>query len=276
MMLHTGTNPRDDRVERREINVVVRTTRPKRRRSVTAAFCILTTCLASHQKQDSVPQFDVISIKPVSTGPPFAPECHGDRFTSSVPLDFLIRWERQLSRPLVQGLPDRVSDNLHRYAIEAKASRTLTDPECRAMVRSMLVSQLKMAVHPEQEEMRAYALTVSRKGSKMREVASGSKDHAIVGGELTFFSATDSAPGGVTMDRFATYLSGVPAVGHPVINRTGLPGIYAFKLDFSYRQDDGLPTIWTALEEQLGLKLESIKAPIEVFVVDHIERPTTN
>jgi uncharacterized protein (TIGR03435 family) len=162
------------------------------------------------------------------------------------------------------------------YQIEAKAPAAMSEAQCRAMVQSLLASRFKMAAHREQREMRGYALTVTKKGAKMREVAPGSKDFAIMNGGVTFQSATRPDHAGVSMAIFANALSGLRAVDLPVIDRTGLPGIYAFELNFSMREDDGLPTIWTALQEQLGLKLESIKAPIEVLVVDHIERPTAN
>jgi uncharacterized protein (TIGR03435 family) len=193
-----------------------------------------------------------------------------------MPVDWLVRWAYQLSTARIEGLPAWTSDRVARYQIEAKASAALNEAGCKAMVQSLLTSRFKMTAHREQREMRAYALTVTKKGPKMREVSPGSKDFAIMNGEVTFLSATSPDHVGVSMARFADALSGLWAVGLPVIDRTGLPGIYAFELNFSVREDDGLPSITTALQEQLGLKLESIKAPIEFLVVDHIERPTAN
>lgn len=249
--------------------------RPREKWGTAPAFAFI-ACLVPGQTPEAATQFEVASVKPVSEGPLVFPACRGNRFTTSMTVDYLIRWAYQISRPLVQGLPDWASDTVHRYAMEAKAPATMGDAQCRAMVQSLLGSRFSLSTHREQREMRAYALAVTKKRSKMREVAPGSEDFAIVNGGLTFPSATGSGRAGVSMPWFAAYLSGVPAVGLPVVDRTGLPGIYAFELNFSVREDDGRPTIWTALQEQLGLKLESIKAPIEVLVVDHIERPTAN
>jgi uncharacterized protein (TIGR03435 family) len=247
------------------------------RRLIFAVFAAYTTCVASGQTQEAAPQFEVISVKPASTGPTVFPSCRGNRFVERhLPLLSLVTWAFQLSALRVQGLPDWANDRNPGYSIEANALASMTDAQCRAMVQSLLASRFGMVTHREQREMRAYALTVAKKGPKMREVAPGSKDFAIMNGEVTFPSATSPDHAGVSMATFATALSGLRAVGLPVIDRTGLPGIYAFELNFSIREDDGLPTIWTALEDQLGLKLESIKAPIEVLVVDHIERPTSN
>jgi uncharacterized protein (TIGR03435 family) len=191
-----------------------------------------------------------------------------------MPLDYIIRWAYGLSAPFVKGLPDWTSDNAHRYVIEARAPAALNESTCKAMMQSLLASRFKMGTHRERREMRAYALTVSKKGLRMRE-ARDANDTAVVNGAV-FWSASGSRAEGVTMARFATGLSGLSAIGAPVVDRTGLKGTYAFSLNFTVREDDGLPAISTALQEQLGLKLELIKAPIEVLVVDHIEKPTAN
>jgi uncharacterized protein (TIGR03435 family) len=61
-----------------------------------------------------------------------------------------------------------------------------------------------------------------------------------------------------------------------VIDNTGLTGIYSFDLTFSMKEGDDRPSIFTAVQEQLGLKLESVKAPLDVLVVDHIEKASAN
>jgi uncharacterized protein (TIGR03435 family) len=105
---------------------------------------------------------------------------------------------------------------------------------------------------------------------------------------LTFCGALVSSTGIVyghtTLDAFTTGLKG--AVGSPVINRTGLQGFYAIKLTFAPRNlspelqqpasPDDLPDFFTALQEQLGLKLQREKLTLNVLVIDHIERPTEN
>jgi len=80
--------------------------------------------------------------------------------------------------------------------------------------------------------------------------------------------------GGRTMQGIADNLQG--PVGRPVIDKTGRSGSYAFTLDTSGFDDPGPGAIFTALQEQLGLKLESSRAPINTLIVDRIERPTEN
>jgi uncharacterized protein (TIGR03435 family) len=251
-------------------------TQRRRTRVAVAAFAVV-ACAASAQPPDAAPQFEAISVTPISTGPIIGRTCRGDRFTEKRgPIWGLVAFAFQFNYVRIQGLPSWAYDSPSGYSIEAKAPAAMSQAECRAMVQSLLASRFNLSAHREQKEMRAYALTVTKKGPKMREVAPGSKDFAIMNGEVTFRSATGSGPTGVSMATLADDLSGLSAINAPVIDRTGLPGTYAFELNFSTREDDGRPTIWTALQEQLGLKLESIKAPIEVLVVDHIERPTAN
>lgn len=82
------------------------------------------------------------------------------------------------------------------------------------------------------------------------------------------------------MARLAAMLTGQPAVdGRAVLDRTGLTGIYEINLDYSFRPgfvDADKPRIFEALQEQLGLKLESVKAPFDTLVVERLEKPDAN
>jgi uncharacterized protein (TIGR03435 family) len=237
-------------------------------------FAVVFPPIGAAQASSSPPEFEVISIKPNLDGNFILPDCAGNRFTSRLPLDFVVRWAYELGRPFLQGLPDWASSDAHTYVIEATAPAEMSPGQCKAMVKSMLAGRFKMTTHHEQREMRAYALTVDKRGPKMRAPRSPGEVASVNG--MVFVSAYDPEHGGMTMARFASSLGGLPQIGMPVVDRTALTGNYVFELEFSVKEDDGLPSLQTAIEEQLGLKLESIKAPIEVLVVDHIERPTAN
>jgi uncharacterized protein (TIGR03435 family) len=81
-------------------------------------------------------------------------------------------------------------------------------------------------------------------------------------------------PDGWTMSALAGYLADV--TGRPVVDRTGLSGKYGIELNFSRQDGDDRPSILTAVQEQLGLKLEAGRAPVEMLVIDHIEKPGPN
>jgi uncharacterized protein (TIGR03435 family) len=150
-----------------------------------------------------------------------------------------------------------------------------------AMMRKMLEDRFKVAVHREQKAFAVYGLVVGKNGIRFKEVPdTGSSWDS----DDRHLEAT-----GVSMARFAEFLS--REVDKPVLDMTGLKGAYSFKLDWvveprtvEVKSDvpvaaDGAPgtNIPSAIQDQLGLKLETRKATIEVLVVDHAERvPTEN
>lgn len=223
--------------------------------------------------------FEVASVKPTPKDRQyvFKRSCEGDRFvTAGMPLALVIRWSYELPANRIIGLPDWTSDRESAYDIEGRASAPISEPQCREMVRSLLMNRFSLATHREQREMRAFALTVAKKGAKLRDVTPGGTNGVRING-APFRAVSDPAPpAGLSMTRFAAYLGDLPAVGAPVIDRTGLAGVYSFSLMFALRQDDLEPSIWAALEEQLGLKLEATKAQLEVLVVDHLEKASEN
>jgi uncharacterized protein (TIGR03435 family) len=137
------------------------------------------------------------------------------------------------------------------------------------MLQNLLAERFRLECHFETRQVQAYALALAKGGSKMRAVEGSGSDTNSHGGHL---EATRG-----TMDRFAGLLSRY--TGRMVLNETGLSGGYAFTLDWTPENSaEGTgPSLFTALQEQLGLKLEGKKAPVEVLVVDRMERtPTEN
>jgi uncharacterized protein (TIGR03435 family) len=252
----------------------------KRRLEILVCSSALLVSFEFGQTQETASNFEVSSVKPPARLSPGRIGCTGDRFAfGGFPLTRLIQWAYGLPPTRIQGLPvwvtDIVNNNDSAYEIEAKASAAVNEAQCKAMVKSLLADRFKMVASVQEREMRVYALTVAKKGHKMREVGPGSEGAGVYINGVRHRTPGEIPPG-ISMAQFATRLSAFPVLGIPVIDNTGLTGLYTFNMNFSIREDDGLPTIWTALEEQLGLKLESIKAPIEVLVVDRVERPTSN
>jgi uncharacterized protein (TIGR03435 family) len=193
----------------------------------------------------------------------------------------------------IVGGPDWI--DVERFDIEAKSEGNPTMEQLRLMVRSLLADRFKLRVHTETKELPAYALVIARNdgrlGPQLRpSTADCSKDSeaaaqaAIPAGPTgrkpgCGFSVGDSSLSGKggTMDALAAELS---LVGRQVVDRTGLNGSYEINLEWSPDADptlqNGGPSIFTALQEQLGLKLEAIRAPQEVLVIDGAERPSEN
>jgi uncharacterized protein (TIGR03435 family) len=142
------------------------------------------------------------------------------------------------------------------------------------MLRPLLADRFKLKVHHETRVLPVYALVIAKGGFKLKESHEpGNLDG--MGMNRGFIGVHASRIGGRVLEGLSD------AAGRIVIDKTGLTGYYDITLrwtpDGSQTSDPNAPPdLFTALEEQLGLKLVSTKAPVDVLVVDHIERPTEN
>ena len=146
------------------------------------------------------------------------------------------------------------------------------------MMQALLADRFGLKVHHETRELQVYQLVLAKSGSKMKEAKTDD------GGSLNVNNQSLTATG-ATMENFCQFLS--QQLHRKVEDKTGLAGKYDFTLQWLPDEAAGesagttgansLPTLFTALQEQLGLKLESRKGLIEVLVVDHAERvPVSN
>lgn len=144
------------------------------------------------------------------------------------------------------------------------------------MLREVLENRFHLKYHYDTRALPGYALVISKKGERLFEAShSGASDPGAVHtrhGEII--------GDGVSIAGLARVLS--QQIGRPIADETGLKGAYDLKLDWAPEMDpnstatsavDTGPSIFTAVQEQLGLRLESAKVPVRVLVVDHIERP---
>lgn len=146
----------------------------------------------------------------------------------------------------------------------------------RQMVQALLVERFKLASHTETRELPIYALLVAKGGAKLPESKSNGRKISGSYGKLV--------AEGVTTDGLARELA--KAVGRVVVDKTGIPGRFDVTLRWTPDQGpeklngepipDPPPSIFTAVQEQLGLKLDSQKGPVQVLVVEHVETPTAN
>lgn len=201
----------------------------------------------------------------------------------------------------ILGGPDWAESEL--YDVEAKADGDAPpDQMYGPMMQTLLEARFHLKVHRETKELPVYALTVAKGGLKVAPIAEGSCEVFDVN-HLPVPKPGDPArpfnfcgrqkpgtnAGNLTLDIFGTTMrqfSEGPLssrLDRPVIDRTGVTGRFDFHLEFSPVQSSGDvapeaagPSIFTAVQEQLGLKLESTKGPVRVVVVDHIERPSEN
>jgi uncharacterized protein (TIGR03435 family) len=278
---------------------------------------------AQSAADDQRPAFDTASIKPNKSA------AHVERATSQVRIQpggrftatnanlrALIQHAYQLKPAegrLISGVPDWA--NSAGFDIEAKAEGNPSADQIRLMEQSLLAERFKLVVHHELRQAPIYALVVAKIGKTGPQLLPHSDAAACLkidpSRALPAFDPNSTPPpppscgsiiGGdhrlagnkVTMEMLATGLGAIlPAfVGRPVVDRTGLAGVFDFELKFtpplpppsgsqsssdaSAADSTAPPDIFTALPEQLGLRLESTRGPVDVLVIDHIEEPSPN
>jgi uncharacterized protein (TIGR03435 family) len=163
-------------------------------------------------------------------------------------------------------------------AARAEDGTTPTRDEFRKMLQMLLVERFNFKFHRVQKEMPVYAMIVEKGGPKFKE-GSNDKDFVIyhgVHGRNKNLSASH-----IAMESLANEIGNTFFVDRPVIDRTGLKGTYDLKIEATPERYNRDPqpediSIFSAIREQLGLKLNPQKANIKVLVVDHVEKPSEN
>jgi uncharacterized protein (TIGR03435 family) len=220
-------------------------------------------------------EFEVASIKP-HQGPVtvYGLGISGQTVVeTAATLAFLVKDAYYLRDEQVSGGPDW--GRRQRYDIVAKApgEREPTVEEARQMLQSLLADRFKLTVRREMPETSVYALVLAKGGLKLKP---SDKKNGVFGQPT---AVGRSIKGSVTMDFLARLLTS--RAGRHVVDRTGLAGNYEIALEWTpdnFTPPDDTPplSIFTAVQEQLGLKLEPTKAPVEKLIIEHAEMPTEN
>jgi len=194
----------------------------------------------------------------------------------------------------VIGGPDWIEKD--RYVVLAQAQGSPTRAEMIAMLKTMLAERFGLKVHTDSKEVDAYALVMARDdrkpGSKLQSwdgTCNGKPAPAAAAGGTgprcaAFFRPPGMVMRGVTMGILANMLSSqFSNLGRPVVDQTSLTGEFDFDLETSFAPaspnaaaDTTAPSVFVALQEQLGLKLQPTRATVKVLVVDNASRPTEN
>jgi uncharacterized protein (TIGR03435 family) len=235
--------------------------------------------------------FEVASVKPVSQSwIQLAPQRSGGRINWTVNLNLLIRYAYHLQPWRIGSLPE--FDAV--YAIDATTDPAATEDQVRLMFQALLAGRFKMSAHLETKEINGYVLTTGKGALKIKEAKSGDepaplpewfqgKEAMIPELEGKLLSTVEGRSIQAITGRRVPVSRLAEALQQPlltfVLDKTGLPGNYYFA--FQYAREDAppdvdAPTLFTALQD-LGLRLEKHKGPVEMLVIDHIEKtPTEN
>jgi uncharacterized protein (TIGR03435 family) len=220
-------------------------------------------------------QFEVASIKPsnAEAGSSGISSGNGRLTASNVTLKRCIMGAYAVGPNQVFGGPDWLDSD--RFDILAKAEEPVGDHALMAMLQTLLAERFKLALHREARPISVYVLEIAKNGPKLE------KGDGL--GAKTSNGRGNIVATNASMDRFAEILS--RQMDLPVVNQTGLDGVFNVKLQWTpesatAKPPDGAaldgPSVFTAIQEQLGLRLHAQKAPVEVLVIDHVERPSEN
>jgi len=257
-----------------------------------AAFVLGETALAQAPAQLSPDlKFEVASLKP---SPPDArmvgirPAQGGERYEATgVPLKVLIMTAYRVRLEQIVGGPKWLDTDL--FDMQAKAEKPSSVDELHMMLRNLLAERFQLQTHGATKELPMYALTVDKGGPKMEaHQAKSAGDPWIDQLQKPFLHFTLTAAF-CPMEYFAWRLGQL--MDAPVVDQTDLKGDYDFKLTYTrelppqMKEGDLLngepidtsgPTVFEAVREQLGLKLEKKKGPVEVISIDHVEKLSGN
>lgn len=280
----------------------------------TAGGCLALLSTLGLFGQTSTPPltFEVASVKPSATDDRrtmIQIQPGGDLRTTGNTLKMLLTVAYDVREFQIVGGPGWITTD--RYDIAAKANRstgsedTPDDPrkmtdaqrktvgdQMRERLRALLAERFQLTLHREAKEQSVYALVVAKNGPKLQE--SQTKEGTGPRGPMMRMGRGELSGQGVKLDMLASTLSS--QLGRTVIDRTGLTGNFDFKLtwtpdpgqsagplgglppgaDAPPPPDPNGPSVFTALQEQLGLRLESQKGPVEMLVIDRVEKPSEN
>jgi uncharacterized protein (TIGR03435 family) len=247
----------------------------------------------------SAPVFSSVSIKAHESADPMRTKMmfslmDGSFVANGVTLQRLVQMAYRVQDAQISGGRDLL--NKTKFDIEAKLDPSFVAAmhqqtsggknfDDRAMLKSLLADRFKLVAHSEAQTVDAYDLVADESGAKLQPVGEQPRMMHLGPGELT--------SSGAPVELLAAQLSA--RLGLPVVDKTGLKGNYAFNLHWTpdKKQDEALeqsgepvapeppadsngPSLLTALQEQLGLKLEPQTEPVQMLVIDHVEAPAEN
>lgn len=228
------------------------------------------------------PAFVVATIKPARADEPLMIQIQGRRFaTAGASLADIMKYAYGVHISQIVGGPEWVDTAKFDLLADPGTDARPASDDMKKMVQRLVEDRFKLMYHRAVRELPVYAVVVAKSGPKLTKTT---KDAGI---PVAGYRPTGRlGVGNATLTDFAGFLQRY-VMDRPVVDRTGIPGRYEFDLAWTpdgaqlngrpASDDPGAPPgLFTAIQEQLGLKLEAVKAPVEVMVIDHVERPSEN
>lgn len=224
------------------------------------------------------PVFDVASVRPSD------PNERGDWVhfppgrleVRNAPLIFVIQQIYGVRDFQIVGAPKWIVDrNTARFDINAKAEGVTDEGHLRLMAQNLLEDRFRLKLHRETRDLPVYLLTQAKNGVRVKVAPDDGSPRGS--GAIEFVVPGQLQGENVAMDQLAKVLSRY--ADRPVLNKTNYTEAFTFNLEWApddSQPDDVRPSLLAAVQKQMGLKLDPRKAPIDVLVIDRIERPSEN
>jgi uncharacterized protein (TIGR03435 family) len=242
--------------------------------SATVILALTTACIAPAQTQ---PSFEAAAIHPDPAGASAGMGFNFDGSSLSVrnaTVQELIRNAYRVQSDQIGGKPAWLDSD--RYDIEARTGGTeKISPELfRTMLQNLLADRFGLRMHHESRQMTIFVLVTDKGGAKLRENTDGGYGNQV-NTDMTAGKAVLTVTR-MSMGQLSGYIGN--KLSRVVIDKTELKGVYDFTLEWDPEQSPGEngASMFTGLREQLGLRLESQKAPVDVLVIDSVGRPSEN
>jgi uncharacterized protein (TIGR03435 family) len=253
---------------------------------IAQSLTTVTACVVLAQPQPAQPptlKFEVATVKSAGKGTPLndtprnMDSAPGHFAMHGVPLRLVLEWAYDIKSYQLTG-PNWINEE-ERYEILARAPESTSEQQTRLMLQALLTERLQMKIHRETRELPVYILIPGKGAPKVNEPTPGGEPGITGQGARLLFHREPIA-------RLAFMLS--RRTDRPVLDMTGLNGIYDYSLDVSGlaaftgggippAEDTPGPSIFTAIQSDLGLRLEARKRPVEMLVIDSANKvPTEN
>jgi len=244
-------------------------------------FAVLICVIAAAMQVSAAAQFsfEVASIRPNNSGSGSSGTSinEGGRFiaTNVTLKSLLIRAYKLQEYQLTGGPPWLGTDH---YDISAKPEDKASEDEVLEMIKMLLAERFKLKVHHETRELPVYVLLVGKNGPKLKANTDGGTNNS----SKTFRGKITGQ--NLPLEMIVMLLSN--QLDRPVVDKTGLAGKFDLQLEWSAEAsrptaegvgtDASGPSMFTAVQEQLGLRLEATRGPVDLIVIDALERPSDN
>jgi uncharacterized protein (TIGR03435 family) len=238
---------------------------------------------------DADPNFDVATVKPSKPDQPGkAFMVRGNRFsTINTTLSDLICFAYDVQQKQIVGAPDWITTDKFDIAAQPDVPGTPSQRQLKSMVQKLLADRFQLKFHRDKKELSAYVLSTGKNGPKLKQ--NDGNPNGLPG--LFFRQLGYLTVQNATMADF-TRLMQSAVLDRPVVDQTGLQGKWDFVLKWTPDESqfggmgvkvpppsdaaDAPPPLFTAIQEQIGLKLDAGKAPVEVLALDHVDKPSEN